>query len=366
MPKDYYATLGVSRNATQDEVKAAYKKLAKQHHPDLNKNNKDAEVKFKEINEAYRVIGDEKKRQHYDRSGADEQTQSQGGPSAGQGYEGFSGFGGGFDFNDIFGDFFGGDVFGGRNRGRGEDLRIALTLTLEEAAQGKKHSFSVDHLIHCSDCKGSGAEGGKRRKCTECNGQGRVRVTRRTPFGVMQTVGACEACNGTGTVAERVCHTCRGEGRIEKEDNITFDIPAGIADGMQLRLGGKGNAGLPGFPPGDLLVDVQVREHKLFTRDGDDLHIIAYITYPQAALGDNIEVPTLDSSIKLSIPEGTQSHTVLRVRGKGMPKLRGNTGDLLVTIKIDVPKRVSSKERELIEKLAGVEKSRSFFERFKF
>lgn len=360
MAKDYYATLGVSRSASQEEIKAAYKKLAKVHHPDLNKDNKEAESKFKEINEAYRVLGDEKKRQSYDRFGADEQTQTQGGA----GYEG--GFGGaGFDFNDIFGEFFGGDIFGRRSGGRGSDIQVEVQLTLEEAAEGSEQKLRIDRLRACKTCKGSGAKSGRRETCKTCRGQGRMRRTQRTPFGVFQTTVACEDCGGTGSVASEPCTDCKGEGRTEQEETLKVDIPAGVASGMQLRVPGEGNAGLPGYPPGDLLIYITVREHELFAREGDNLHIVSAITYPQAVLGTTIEVPLLKGSAKLAIPSGTESHTIFKVRGKGMPKLRGGAGDLLVTVKIAVPKHPSREERELIEQLGGVEKPKSFFERFK-
>jgi molecular chaperone DnaJ len=359
MAKDYYASLGVSRSASQADVKAAYKKLAKEHHPDLNKDNPASEAKFKEINEAYRVLGDEKKRASYDRHGADEQAQSQGNP-----YEGYQGGGfDGFDINlgDIFGDFFG----GGTRRGarRGADIEVIVRITLEEASTGAKVPVRVDRDVPCKSCDGTGAKGGKRTTCSTCKGAGQVRRTQRTPFGVVQVVGACETCHGQGSIAEENCAKCKGTGKEEREETLSIEIPAGIMDRMQLRVPGKGNAGSPGQPPGDLLVGVLVEEHELFTRDGDDLLVQSTITYPQAVLGTKLEVPTLHGSVTLQVPPGTQSHTTLRVRGKGTASLRGGSGDLLVTVKVDVPSKLSKKERELIEELGGVEKPKSFFER---
>ncbi len=362
MAKDYYATLGVSRSANADEIKAAYKKLAKQHHPDLNKGNKASEDRFKELNEAYRVLGDEKKRSFYDRHGADEQTQNQGGATH-SGYEGFDGFD--VNFNDIFSEFFGGGFGRSRQSNRGEDVNIELTITLEEAAKGKKQKVALDLQTACTSCKGTGAEGGKRVTCPECKGQGQVRRTQRTPFGVFQTAAVCEHCRGLRSVPEHPCKKCRGAGRVEQEQEVHFEIPAGISDRMQMRVPGKGHAGAPGQAPGDLLVAVFVEEHELFTREGDDLHLASTITYPQAVLGAELEVPTLTGSVTLAIPAGTESHTTFRVRNKGMPKLRGGIGDLLVTVKLGVPKNISKEERALIEKLAGVEKPKGFFERLR-
>jgi molecular chaperone DnaJ len=359
MAKDYYSVLGVSRTATQDEIKAAYKTVAKKHHPDLNKDNPKAEALFKEANEAYRVLGDEKKRATYDRHGADEQAQSQANP-----YEGYQGAGfDGFDINlgDIFGDFFG----GGSRRGarRGSDIEVVVRITLAEAASGKRLPIRVDKQVACKHCSGTGAEGGKRQTCTTCKGAGQVRRTQRTPFGMVQMVGACDACQGQGSTAEKECKHCRGRGREEHEQTVTIDIPAGIMDRMQLRVPNQGNAGPQGQPAGDLLVGILVEEHELFVRDDDNLLVQSTITYPQAVLGTKLEVPTLTGTVTLAVPSGTQSHTTLRVRGKGMPNLRGGQGDLLVTVKIAVPKSLSKKERELVEALGGVEKPKSFFER---
>ena len=350
--KDHYSTLGIGRSASQDEIKAAYKQMAKKHHPDLNKDNKSSEAAFKEINDAYQVLGDEKKRTQYDRYGTD-------GPQHTGATEGFDG---GFDINlgDIFGDFFGG---GARRSRRGSDLEVLVRITLEEAAKGSPVTVTVDRRIPCSGCNGSGAEGGKRATCSTCKGQGQVRRAQRTPFGVVQMVAACDTCGGAGSIAEKSCKRCRGAGQEEREEKMQIDVPAGIADRMQLRVPGRGNAGGPGQSPGDLLVGVFVSEHELFTRDGDDLLLQSTVTYPQAVLGTSLEVPTLLGSVTLSLPAGTASNSVLRARGKGMSKLRGGHGDLLVTIIVDIPKHPSKKERELIEQLAGIEKPKGFFGR---
>ena len=353
MAKDHYATLGINRSASQDEVKAAFKRMAKKHHPDLNKDNKASEAAFKEVNDAYQVLGDEKRRAQYDRFGTDS-PQHQGGPT--------EGFDGGFDINlgDIFGDFFGG---GGRRSRRGSDIEVLVRITLEEAAKGSPVTVAVDRRVPCGGCDGTGAEGGRRTTCSACKGQGQVRRAQRTPFGIVQMVAPCENCGGSGSTAEKACKLCRGAGSEEKEEKLTVDIPAGIQDRMQLRVPGRGNAGSAGQQPGDLLVGVFVAEHELFTRDADDLLLQSTITFPQAVLGTSLEVPTLTGSVTVTVPVGTQSHTTLRARGKGMPKLRGGAGDLLITILVDIPRNPSKKERELIEQLAGVEKPKGFFER---
>ncbi len=363
MAKDYYSSLGIGRSASHDDVKAAYKKLAKKYHPDLNKDNKDSEAKFKEINEAYRVLGDEKKRTVYDHHGADEQAQGQPGGGTHGGFSGEDMGGFNVDLGDIFGEFFGG---GSRRRTRGDDIEALSRITLEEAAKGKRVTINVDKRAPCSKCKGSGAEGGKRAQCTTCKGAGQVRRVQRTPFGAMQVAQVCSDCHGLGSKAEKICRDCHGEGFEEREDNITVDLPAGIQDRMTLRVPGAGNSGRAGQPAGDLLVGVIIEEHELYTREGDDLHVQSTISYPQAVLGTTIDVPTiLGATVTLAVPAGTQHGTVLRARNKGMPGLRGGSGDLLITIKLYIPKSVSGKEKELLEKLAGIEKPKSFFERFK-
>lgn len=354
--RDYYEVLGLDKGATEEQIKKAYRRLAKENHPDLHPGDKEAEARFKEIGEAYGVLSDPDKKSKYDRfgfAGVDPSYAAQNG----------GGFTGDFgDLGDIFGDIFGGgfgDIFGGGRGGtsarrngpqRGESLRARLTIDFKEAAFGCKKEIQIPRTEQCSDCKGTGCAAGTTAEvCPECHGSGSVRVTQRTPFGVMQSSTVCSKCGGSGKIIHTPCPSCRGAGSVRTQKKLSIDIPAGIDDGQTLNLRGQGNAGTNGGPAGDLLVTVNVRADKTFTREGSNIYITADISFPQAALGAQVEVPTLDGPVELSIPEGTQSGSVFRLRGKGVPSLRGSgRGDEYVTVNIVTPKGLNSRQKELL------------------
>ena len=350
--RDYYEVLGVGRNATPEEIKKAYKKLAKKYHPDLNPDSKTAEEKFKEVSEAYSVLSDDNQRARYDQFGHEGLN--------GQGMGGFGGFGGfggqGFDMGDIFSSFFGGG-FGGQTRDpsapqRGGDLRLDLTVTFEEAAKGVEKEVSVTRMEACPDCKGSGAKPGTGREtCSQCNGSGRVRLNQTTPFGQFQTVKTCSACGGSGSIIKEPCPKCGGSGRVRKHHKIKVNVPAGVDNGSRLRMQGEGEGGVNGGSNGDLFIYVTVKPHKFFKREGDNVFLEQQISFAEAALGADIEVPTLDGPVKLTIPEGTQTGTTFRLRGRGFPKLRGyGRGDQHVRVKLFTPQRLSDEQKELLRK----------------
>ena len=358
--RDYYEVLGVEKGASEDEIKKAYRKLAKANHPDLHPGDKECEERFKEINEAYEVLSDPDKRAKYDQFGHAAFDPSAGGP----GGAGFGGFGG---FGDIFGDIFGGgfgDIFGGGFGGgqtqrsgprRGENLRVRLNITFEEAAFGCEKEINVGRVEQCPDCKGTGcAPGTTPEVCPDCKGTGCVRTTQRTPFGMVQTSGACKKCGGRGKIIHQPCPRCGGRGAVRKNQTIKVKIPAGIDDGQTLNLHGKGNAGLDGGPAGDLLITVFVKPHPFFERDGNSVLMEMPVTFAQAALGAEIEVPTIDGRVKLTIPEGTQPGSVFRLRGKGIPYLqsKGGRGDQFVTITITVPKNMTAEQKERLHAYA--------------
>lgn len=345
--KDYYSTLGVNKNATKEEIKKAYKKLAKKYHPDLNKDNATAEQKFKEINEAASVLNDEAKKQQYDQYGSE--GMKFGGGNAGGGFGG--GFDG-FDVNDIFSSFFGGrgGGFGGRQRGpkQGADLRYDIEITLENAAKGLSKKVKMKKKAECDDCEGHGGTGVN--ECSTCHGRGQVSRQQRTPFGIFQTQATCTSCQGSGETYTKECKTCQGIGSVEKEKTIKITIPAGIENGTRLRINNEGEPGEPGARAGDLYVFVQVMEHDLFERNGDDLYLEIPISYLQAVMGDSIEIPTILSKAKLKIPNGTQPGTLLRMKGEGIPHLRHNgKGDQYIKIQIEVPKTITRKQKEHLE-----------------
>lgn len=355
--RDYYEVLGVDKNADAQTLKKAYRKLAMQYHPDRNPDNKEAEEKFKEINEAYEVLSDDTKRQTYDQFGHAGMN-GQGG-FGGQGFGGQGGFGG---FEDIFGDMFG-DIFGGgfggsrqRRRGpeRGADIRHSIDITFEEAAFGKKASIKINRSEECSECNGSGAKSGTGKKtCPTCNGAGEVRTVQRTPFGNIASSRTCSACNGEGEIVETPCTKCGGKGHTRKVKTIEVDIPAGIDDGQMIKLSGQGEVGSKGGPRGDLYLVINVKPHSLFTREGNDIYFDMPVTFVQAALGDEIEVPTLDGKVKYTIPEGTQTGTVFRLREKGIPRIRGNSrGDQYVKVIVDTPKKLNEKQKDLLRQFA--------------
>ncbi|MGX4600858.1 molecular chaperone DnaJ [Faecalimicrobium sp. JNUCC 81] len=350
--RDYYEVLGVDKNADAQALKKAYRKMAMKYHPDRNPDNKEAEEKFKEVNEAYEVLSDDTKRRTYDQFGH-EGVNGQGG--FGQGGFSGQGFGG---FEDIFGDMFG-DIFGGgraRRRGpeRGADIRQDVNITFEEAAFGKKMSIKINRSEECSECSGSGAKPGTSKKtCPTCNGAGEVRTVQRTPFGNIASSRTCSACNGEGEVVESPCSKCNGQGSTRKVKTIEVDIPAGIDDGQMIKLSGQGELGSKGGPRGDLYIVVNVKSHPLFTREGNDIYFDMPITFVQAALGDEIEVPTLDGKVKYTVPEGTQTGTVFRLREKGIPRLRGNSrGDQYIKVVVDTPRKLNEKQKDILREFA--------------
>ena len=352
--RDYYEVLGVRKDATQDEIKKAYRKLTKENHPDLHPGDKACEERFKEANEAYEILSDEEKRKKYDQFG-----HAAFDPNAGYGAGGFGDFGGFGGFGDIFSDIFGG--FGGASRAnpnaprKGESLRATVNISFEEAAFGCKKEVTVGRVEPCADCKGTGcAPGTTPEICPDCKGTGQVTVSQRTPFGMMQSSSPCSKCRGTGKIIHQPCKTCRGMGSVRRQHKIEVNIPAGIDDGQTISKPGGGNAGVNGGPAGDLLVSVIVRPHARFERDGTSVLLEQEISYAQAALGAEVEVPTLDGKVKLTIPEGTQPGAVFRLRGRGIPYLRGSgRGDQFVTVTVKVPKNLTGSQKELLRQFAA-------------
>lgn len=353
--RDYYDVLGVDKSADATAIKKAYRKLAMKYHPDKNPGDKEAEEKFKEINEAYEVLSDETKRRNYDQFGHEGVN--------GQGFGGAGGFGGqgfgGFDdiFGDIFGDMFGGGFSGGsrqRRRGpeRGADIKQRVNISFEEAAFGKKVQVKINRSEECEECHGSGARPGTSKKtCPTCHGSGTVQSVQRTPFGNIASQRTCSTCDGEGEINESPCNKCHGKGSVRKTKTIEVDIPAGIDDGQMIKLSGQGEVGEKGGPRGDLYIVVNVQKHDIFTREGYDVYIEMPIRFTQAALGDKLEVPTLDGKVSYTLPEGTQTGTVFRLREKGIPKLRSNSrGDQYVKVIIDTPRKLNEDQKELLRK----------------
>jgi len=365
--RDYYEVLGLQKGASEDEIKKAYRRLAKENHPDLHPDDKACEARFKEIGEAYAVLSDPEKRAKYDQFG-----HAAFDPTAGGGtYSGdFSGF------SDIFGDIFGGfgDIFGGGSTRsgprRGESIRVGVTISFEEAAFGCEKEITVSRVESCDNCKGSGcAPGTTAEVCQTCKGSGTVRQQQRTPLGVFATTGACPKCGGTGKIIHQPCQTCKGSGSVRRQRKVSVSIPAGIDDGQTVSLRGQGHAGSQGGSPGDLLITVAVKRHPLFERDGSSVLYAMDVSFVQAALGAELEVPTLDGKVKYTLPEGTQTGTVFRLRGKGIPYLRGGgRGDQYVTVNVAVPKNLSSEQKELLRRFAEasgeeVESKGGFFDK---
>ncbi|OQB23322.1 MAG: Chaperone protein DnaJ [Firmicutes bacterium ADurb.Bin182] len=349
--QDYYEILGVSKSASDDEIKSAFRKLAKKYHPDLHPGDKEAEAKFKDVNEAYEVLSSPDKRAKYDQFGhaAFDPTMGGGGFSD-------AGFGG---FSDIFETMFGGFGFGGSARTRsgpvqGNDLRYNLSITFEEAAFGVNKEILVPREESCKTCSGSGAKPGTEPvKCTACGGSGQVRMQQNTVFGSFSTVRTCDVCSGSGKIVKETCPDCRGRGRVSKTKRLSVNIPAGIDNGQSINLRGEGEAGYRGGPAGDLYVTISVKPHKLFKRKGYDLLLDMSIPFTSAALGGEIKVPTLSGSLKYTIPAGTQPGTVFRLREQGIKRLNSDSkGDLYVTIHIEVPKRLNEEQKDLLNKLA--------------
>ncbi len=362
--KDYYKTLGVNKTASKEEIKKAYKTLAKKYHPDLNK-AADASEKFKELNEAAAVLGDEKKRTQYDQFGT-----ADFGSRGGEGFSGFDfrDFHAGFDFDDIFDNFFG----GGRRRRHGlqtgEDIEDELEITLEEASTGVKKHIQVLRLETCQQCEGSGAKSEQHIKtCSQCDGRGTIIRQQRTPFGIFQSTSICSQCHGQGKEIEEPCLECDGHGKTRKERTITVDIPAGVDTGSRLRVAGAGQAGDKGASSGDLYLYITVQEHDIFKREELDIYTEIPISFHDCCLGAEIDVPTLEGKAKLTIPAGTKANTVFRLKGKGMPSLRGfGKGDELVKVVIDVPKKLSKKQKQLLEEFdKDLNAGKGIFEKIK-
>lgn len=360
MSKDYYKILGVDKNASPEEIKKAFKKLAMQHHPDRQGGS---EAKFKEINEAYQVLGDAEKRKRYDQFGSDFEQQGGFGQGvnwedfmrASRGQGGFSFDFGGMDLGDMFGDLFGGSSArrGRAAASRGRDIQVDVELDFKEAVFGVEKELSLRKQSKCDVCGGGGAEpGSKMEKCSTCHGQGQVAQNQRTFLGTMQTVTTCPACNGRGEKPGKKCQHCGGQGVLTKSTTVKVKIPAGIDDGQSIRVSGHGEAAPHGGGAGDLYVAAHVRPSKIFGRDGFDVYTESEISFPQAVLGDTIEVETLDGTVKVVVPEGTESGQLIRLRGKGIPQLQSSgRGDQYVKIKIRVPKKINKKTRDLLEEL---------------
>ena len=384
--RDYYEVLGISKNATDDEIKKAYRRLAKQYHPDLNPGDSTAEAKFKEINEAHEVLSDSEKKAKYDRyghAGVD--------PNFGAGGGGFGGGFGGMDLEDLLGGFFGGfGGFGGSSRQqnpnaprKGSSIQTTVTISFEEAAKGCKKTVNIERSMPCSECSGTGAaKGTSPVTCKSCGGRGQVNVQQRTPFGIVTTTRQCQECGGRGKTIPNPCGNCRGTGVERKRQTAQVDIPAGIDDRQTLNVRGGGNPGINGGPQGDLRVNVNVRPHPFFERDGFDVWCEVEVTYAQAAFGDTLYIPTLDGKVKYELPAGTQPGEVFRFKGRGIQQLSSRSrGDQYVKIIVQVPKKLTDEQRTLLKRfddslpnkpknnipdntVIGEEK-RSFFDRFK-
>lgn len=372
--RDYYEVLGVDKSASPDEIKKAYRKLAKKYHPDLNPGEKakPAEEKFKEATEAYEVLSDAEKKQRYDQfghAGVDPQA----GGFGGGGYGDFGGFGGGFE--DIFSSFFGGGFGGGQTRRnpnapqRGRDLKYGIDLTFEQACFGCEIELNVNRTERCDSCGGSGAEKGTAPStCNVCHGTGQVTTVQRTAFGNFQSTRPCSSCSGTGKIITNPCKACRGDGSVRKSRKVKVKIPAGIDNDQIISVSGQGDAGKNGGPAGDLLVVTRVKKHKLFTRQGYDIMCDFPITFVEAALGAEIQVPTIDGNVSYNIPEGTQTGTVFRLKDKGVPKLHGNgaRGNQYVKINIEIPKNLSEKQKDLLRQFGETVEPAKYNERKSF
>ncbi len=365
--RDYYEVLGVEKSASDEEIKKAYRQAAKKYHPDLHPGDKEAESKFKEVNEAYEVLSDKEKKARYDQfghAGVDPNYSAGGSP-----------FGQDIDFGDIFSSVFGGfGGFGGRRSSnpnaprRGSDVETTLYISFEEAAKGCKKTVSYQAVTTCKECSGTGAQKGTVPKtCSSCGGTGHVTINQRTPFGVVQTSRTCDSCKGKGKIVETPCRACNGAGRVKHKKTIEVNIPAGISDEQILNVAGHGNSGINSGPAGDLHVYIGVRPHPVFERRGDDVWCELPITFSQAALGGNVVVPTLDGKVSYDIHEGTQPNDVFKLKGKGIQHLNGRgKGDQYVKVVIEIPKNLSSKQKELIKELSGSTTDKNYSKRKSF
>jgi molecular chaperone DnaJ len=345
--KDYYEVLGVDKNASEEDIKRAFKKSALKYHPDRNPDNKEAEEKFKEINEAYQVLSDSEKRQRYDQFG----TADFNGQGFGGGFDGFD-FGGFGGFGDIFSDIFGGGFSSrGKNAPRkGADLEYNLNLSFEEAVFGCEKEISVTRKERCETCSGTGAKPGTSAKtCSKCSGTGQIRVQRNTPLGTIATQSTCDMCGGKGKIIDEPCTSCRGTGKERKTRKVSINIPAGVDTGNVMPLRGQGEIGENGGPPGDLYINIRVAPHKTFKRQGFDIHMETHISFAKASFGTEIKVPTVDGDVTYKIPAGTQPGTVFRLKGKGVPRVNSaGRGDHYVKVIVDVPKALNDKQKEAL------------------
>jgi molecular chaperone DnaJ len=378
--RDYYEVLGVQKGASDDEIKKAYRKVAKKYHPDLHPGDAEAEAKFKEAGEAYEVLSDSEKRQRYDQyghAGVD--------PNFGAGGFGGGGFGDFGDLGDIFGSFFGGGFGGGGQRRRngprkGSDVTETILLSFEEAAFGVKKTLKIYKVEECDECSGKGCKSeADRVTCPTCKGTGEIKNITNSIFGQMVNVTTCNHCSGSGQIIKNPCTKCKGKGMIKRARNVDVDIPAGIDSGETVRYRGLGNAGIKGGPAGDLLVTVQIKRHEVFTRRGNDVYCTIPITFVQATLGAEVDIPVLDEDKKYTlgkmiytIPEGTQPGTDIRLRGKGIPSVRsGIRGDMILTVNVEVPKNLTKEQKEALESFAKVsnennyKQHKNFFEKMK-
>jgi len=372
--RDYYEVLGIDKNARDEEIKKAYRRMAKKYHPDVNPGDSDAEAKFKEINEAYEVLSDPQKKAKYDRFGHSAFEQG--------GFDGFGDFdfgGIGDIFESFFGGSFGGSGFSRRSSGsrtgpqRGADLKHRIDILFEEAAFGTEKEISLNRMEVCQTCRGTGAKPGTGiETCKHCNGTGQIQFKQSTPFGHFVNVKTCDVCEGEGKIITNPCQSCGGNGRVRKSVKIKVKIPAGIDNGQIISLRGEGEPGLRGGPTGDLYIEIRVKPHQIFIRKGNDLVCEMPITFVQSALGGELEVPTLEGKVKYSMPEGTQTGTTFKLKGKGIPYIRGTgRGDLLFKVNIEVPRRLNEKQKDVLREFASIsgddvyEQRRTFFDKMK-